>query len=280
MDDDQIKQDISSTLVHWEEYFITVNNKLESIKPPNTEANVILQRIGFPPYTMATAAVDTYHTQQPHQAMLDMSIADLHGPAQSEKVDHTQTRRASDYLEDEHFTTLEQPIKSAPPVIVFFSFMNPRSYSWAVKHEIVNNIRRNVPQGTSIVRYHAPMRYSWDFGEKLTHSWAVAESLHVDDRIIEPMFRAVFEKRVTDLEGIRTVFEEIGITPDIVLKEWAKPWVLNEKDAMDKAVAHVNLKDVPGILVQGKYMVNLDSFGDAFHADQAVDLVKDLLARP
>lgn len=228
---------------------------------------------------MTSTGFETYHNEDIYKNMHDSSIADLHGPVSAHESNHTHKRKDSTYLEDEHFTTLERPIQSAPQVIVFFSFMNSRSYSWAVKHEIVNNIRRNVPQGTNVVRYHAPMIFSWEFGDKLTHSWAVAESLHVDDRVIEPMFRAVHEKRVTDLEGIRTVFEEIGIPPDMVLKEWMKPRVTNAKERMEEAVAHVDLKDVPGILVQGKYMVKLDTFGDAFNADQAVDLVKDLLAR-
>lgn len=212
--------------------------------------------------------------------MLDQSIAEMHGPTTAEKGNNTESRRDSGYLEDTHFTTLTEPIETAPPVIVFFSFLNSNSYDWAVKREIVNNLRKNVPQGTNIVRYHAPMRFSWEFGNDLTHAWSVAESLHVDDRVIAPLFEAIHKKQVTDLEGIRTVFNDIGIPPDVFLKTWGKTWVAYHKEAMDKAVAHLNLTDVPGILVQGKYMVKLESFGDGFDASQAVDLVKDLLARP
>lgn len=230
------------------------------------------------PYHVTSTALQSQYGLDSNNATFDHSMAAMHGPTSTDKANDTKARKNSGYLEDEHFTTLADPIQSAPPVVVFFSFMDSRSHDWAVKHEIVNNIRRNVPQGTSIVRYHAPMRFSWDLGDKLTHSWATAESLHVDDRIIEPMFQAIHEKSVTDFEGIRIVFDQIGIPPMRLLEEWGKTWVLNRKDAMDKAVEHVNLKDVPGILVHGKYMVNLDSF-DEFHADQAVDLVKDLLAR-
>lgn len=229
----------------------------------------------------STAFESKYNlTDNNNTTMLDPSLGELHGGGSVENKEETKSRRDSAYSEDTHFTTLTDPVTAAPPVVVFFSFMNPQSYEWAVKHEIVNSIRRNVPQGTSVVRYHAPMIYSWDFGEKLTHAWAAAEKLHVDDKLIEPMFKAIFEKRVTDLEGIRTVFDQVGIPPDTLLREWGKTWVLGHKRAMDEAVAHVNLKDVPGILVKGKYMVNLESFGEAWNADQAVDLVKDLLARP
>lgn len=231
------------------------------------------------PYHMSSTAAESKPSLTDNNTMLDPSIAELHGGGSTDTKQDTKSRRDSAYSEDTHFTTLADPVEPAPPVIVFFSFMNSHSYDWAVKHEIVNNIRRNVPQGTSIARYHAPMRFSWDFGEKLTHAWAAAESLHVDDQIIAPMFMAIHDKRVTDLEGIRTVFEQVGIPPDTLLKEWGKTWVLGHKYAMDRAVAHLDLKDVPGILVKGKYMVNLDSFGDAWNADQAVDLVKDLLAR-
>lgn len=123
------------------------------------------------------------------------------------------------------------------------------------------------------------MQYSWTFGEELTHAWALAKSLQVDDKVIGPMFQSVHDKRVHDLEGIRTVFDEVGIDPLRFLREWGQEKVLRERDAMKKAVAHLDLSSVPGILVKGKYIVKLDTYDEDFSADNAVRLVKNLLAR-
>ncbi|KAK5073781.1 hypothetical protein LTR51_004363 [Lithohypha guttulata] len=175
--------------------------------------------------------------------------------------------------EDEHY-----PIDNAPPVIVFFSFLDARSKQWAVEHQVVHNIRKNVPQGTTVSRCHAPMRDTKDFGEQLTHAWAVAKSLHMDDKFITPMFEAIREKGVHDLEGIRSVFNDLGVDPSTFLKEWARDRVIADKEAMDRAVAHLDLQDVPCILVRGKDLVKL-SDGKDFTAEQAVGAVKRLLAR-
>ncbi len=148
-----------------------------------------------------------------------------------------------------------------------------------MEHQVVQNLRRNVPQGTTVSRYHAPMRFAWDFGEHLTHAWAVADALHVDDKVIGPLFEAVHGRRIHDLEGIRAIFDECGVPPDMFLEEWGKQEVILNKQTMDDAVAHVALNEVPGILVKGKYMVKLDSNGKDFSADQAVELVRKLLAR-
>lgn len=194
---------------------------------------------------------------------------------------NTQTHTQSHQTQSGTYTTLSSPITIAPPVIVFFSFTSPNSYGWAIDHEVVQSIRRVVPQGTEISRYHAPCRKSWPaFGSDLTHSWSVAKSLGVDDRIIKPLFDAVLvDRRVTDLEGIRAVFDDCGIPPSLFLKEWGKQWVLSHKEAMDEAVEHVEVRNLPCIVVKGKYMIQGDVFGDDFRTDRMVELVKELLER-
>ena len=180
--------------------------------------------------------------------------------------------------EDEHCVTLADPIEDAPPVIVFFSFLDDHSKKWAIEHQVAHNIRRNVPQGTTVARYHAPMRFAWDFGETLTHAWAAAQSLQVDDRVIGPLFEAIHSKRVHDLEGVRVVFDEAGIDPSTFLKAWGQQTTLIEKERMDNAVSHLDLQTVPGILVNGKHMVKLDTH-EEFSIDKAVELVRRLLKR-
>lgn len=231
--------------------------------------------------TVVPYEINTIHSERyNYKPILEQSPARTPSPSTTANSADIQSRRGSEIIaEDEHCVTLAEPVPDAPPVIVFFSFLDEHSKKWAIEHEVVQTIRRNVPQGTTISRYHAPMQFSWKFGEELTHAWAVAKALQVDDRLITPMFQAVYNKRVHDLEGIRIVFDEVGIDPLTLLREWATPKALREKDVMDKAVTHLDLSTVPGILVKGKYMVKLDTYEQDFSAERACRLVKKLLAR-
>ena len=203
-------------------------------------------------------------------------------PRTSLQVDgdeETRPRRSSFVAEDEHSHILAEPITNAPPVIVFFSFTSDHSRKWAVEYQVAQTLRRNVRQGTFIERYHVPSQDASAFGQELTHAWAVAKSLQVDDKIIVPLFDAVHSKRVIDLEGIRSVFDQCGIPPQTFLQEWGRKTVLMQKETMENAVAHIDLQEVPAILVNGKYMVKLDSYDQDFNADRAVEQVKTLLSR-
>lgn len=229
------------------------------------------------PFEINTVHSDRYN----YRSSIELSPSgSRQGSVQPEKSEEPRSRRSSGFAgEDEHSHTLAEPIADAPPVIVFFSFMNEHSKKWAVEYQVVNTLRRNVRQGTTISRYHVPTRTEWSFGEELTHAWAVAKSLQVDDKVIVPLFDGVHSKRIHDLEGIRTVFDECGISPQQFLREWGKKGVLYDKQNMDEAVNHIDLQEVPAILVNGKYLVKLDSYEKDFNADRAVDLVKTLLKR-
>jgi thiol:disulfide interchange protein DsbA len=82
--------------------------------------------------------------------------------------------------EGEHYTVLPEPILSLPPVTVFFSFLNETSYKWATSYRVVEAIRRAVPAGTEVLRYHVSFDpYGWGSGVTLTHAWAVRVELEV-----------------------------------------------------------------------------------------------------
>lgn len=228
------------------------------------------------PFEVNTIHSDRYN----YRPSVELSPSDSRRSSlQVDRTEEQRSRRSSFAAEDEHSHTLAEPITDAPPVVVFFSFMNEQSQKWAVEHQVVNTLRKNVRQGTTIERYHVPTRTEWTFGEELTHAWAVAKSLQVDDKVIVPLFDGVHSKRVHDLEGIRTIFDECGISPQTFLKEWGQKGVNYDKQRMEEAVAHIDLQEVPAILVKGKYMVKLDSYDQDFNANRAVELVTKLLRR-
>jgi thiol:disulfide interchange protein DsbA len=187
----------------------------------------------------------------------------------------------------EQFTTLPNPLKGTPPVIVFFSFLDHTSYDWATKYQVVQSIRKSVPKGTEVHRYHVSTveRPSFDIGPTLTHAWAAAVDLHVDEKMIIPLFDAVLRDRiVTDLEGIRELFWKVANVSQLQFdRTWGKAAVRKEAVWMDEVTRQVHQNRVPLVLVMGKYLVDSaklqeweGSEGEGY-GTMVSQLVKDIL---
>ncbi|KAK5203037.1 hypothetical protein LTR41_011224 [Exophiala xenobiotica] len=161
-------------------------------------------------------------------------------------------------------TPLESPVSSLPPVTVFFSFLDKRSFAWITTHKIVESIRHGLPAGTKVARYHNSYDpFGWGSGERLTHAWAVAVKLHCDDKIIEPLFVAIQQrKEISDLEGIREVFAKVGVSKTDFDRAWNEDTVLKEKDWMNEVCRKVGPEKMPAIVLKGTYVVNVDDMED------------------
>jgi thiol:disulfide interchange protein DsbA len=124
-------------------------------------------------------------------------------------------------------------------------------------------------------------------GPTLTHIWAVAVDLHVDDKMIVPLFDAILrDKIVTDLEGIREMFWRVANVPQLQFdRTLGKATVRKEAVWMDEVTRQVHQEGVPVVVVKGKYLVDgtkSDELkgleGDEFGIKVA-ELVKGILER-
>lgn len=186
------------------------------------------------------------------------------------------------------YTTLSQPIKgSPPPVIVFFSFLDPGSYDWATKKTVASHIRKCLPAGTEVHRYHVSStdKSGWDFGSELTRAWAVAEHLRVDDKMIGPLFERVFkEKTVIDFEGIREVFwRDGGIDKLLFDRTWTDATVVAAAKYQDALTRDLPRGKLPCILVNGRTVIGGDEIqhmcDDDDFGPKVGQLVRNLLDR-
>jgi protein dithiol oxidoreductase (disulfide-forming) len=158
------------------------------------------------------------------------------------------------------YTTLQQPLKGLPPVVVFFSFLDQTSYNWATKYRVVQRIRKSLPKGTEVHMYHVSTieRAGFDMGPTLTLVWAVAVDLRVDDKMIIPVFDAILRDRtVTDLEGIREMFWKVANVPQLQFdRRLGKATVRKEAVWMDEVTRQVHQDGVPVVVVKGKHLVD------------------------
>lgn len=159
------------------------------------------------------------------------------------------------------YSTLPTPIKGTPPpVIVFFSFLDETSYQWTTVDHVTQNIRRSLPAGTEVHRFHVSSynKSGGHFGHELTHAWAVASHLHVDDKIVIPLFEKVQrEKVVVDLEGIREIFwRDAGVDKVRFDRAWVDPTVIAEKKYQDELAQKVPSDKLPCIVIAGQRVIH------------------------
>jgi thiol:disulfide interchange protein DsbA len=185
------------------------------------------------------------------------------------------------------YTTLHQPLNGLPPVVCFFSFLDQASYNWATKYQVVQRIRKSLPKGTEVHMYHVSTveRAGFDVGPTLTHVWAVAVDLHVDDKMIIPLFDAILRDRtVTDLEGIREMFWKVANVPQLQFdRTLGKATVRKEAVWMDKVTRQVHQDAVPAVVIKGRHLVEgaqlnevEGSEGEEF-GEKVAELVKNAL---
>jgi protein dithiol oxidoreductase (disulfide-forming) len=157
------------------------------------------------------------------------------------------------------YGVLQQPLKGTPPpVIVFFSFFDKISLHWATQKNVTASIRKSLPAGTDVHRYHVSLdNTGWNFGEELTRAWAVAGHLHVDDKIIGPLFEKVLvERAVSDLEGIREVFwRDGGIDKVLFDRVWNDPRVLADMRYQDELSREIPNDQLPCIVIRGQEII-------------------------
>jgi len=174
-----------------------------------------------------------------------------------------------DVKEGEHYSILSQPIPSLPPVTVFFSFLDKQSYKWATSYQVVEAVRRAVPAGTEVARYHVPLDpLGWGSGITLTHAWAVALNLRYDDKVIVSLFDAIQrDKAVADLEGIREIFYKLGVDKVVFDRAWVKDSVKKEAAWQDEVCKKVRLDNIPAVVVKGKYLLHPGAHGNDIDDD-------------
>jgi protein dithiol oxidoreductase (disulfide-forming) len=186
------------------------------------------------------------------------------------------------------FFKLPQPLKGSPPsVIVFFSFLDHTSYLWATQKGVASNIRRSLPAGTEVHRYHVSStdKSGWNFGQELTRAWAVAMHLHVDDKIIGPLFANVLiNKTVIDVEGMRELFwREASIDKLRFDRAWVDPGVIANAKYQDELSANLSKDKLPEIVVGGTQAISGDEIQHMCEDDdfglKVGNLVRDLVVK-
>jgi len=162
---------------------------------------------------------------------------------------------AADFTDGKQYITLDKPVAGAPQVLEFFSFYCPHCYQFEDVLHVSDNVKKKLPEGTKLVKYH--VEFLGPLGKQVTQAWAIAMALGVEDKVTVPMFEAIQKTQTVKNEAdIRKVFIDAGVPAeeyDAALNSFVVKSLVAQQE---KAAADFQLRGVPAMYVDGKYMLN------------------------
>ncbi|AJJ61654.1 thiol:disulfide interchange protein DsbA [Yersinia aldovae] len=188
---------------------------------------------------------------------------------------------AGQFKDGTQYQTLNKPITGEPQVLEFFSFYCPHCYQFEEVYHVPQAVKKALPEGTKMTRYH--VEFLGPLGKQLTQAWAVAMALGVEEKVTPLMFEGVQKTQTIQTpDDIRNVFIKAGISGedyDSALNSFVvKSLVVQQV----KAAEDLQLRGVPAMFVNGKYMIKNDGMDtssmDAY-VKQYADVVKFLLTQ-
>ncbi|EHD23733.1 MULTISPECIES: thiol:disulfide interchange protein DsbA [Brenneria] len=186
---------------------------------------------------------------------------------------------AADFSNGKQYVELDKPATQEPQVLEFFSFYCPHCYQFSEVYHIPQTVEKSLPAGTKMTRYHVD--FLGPLGKNLSQAWAVAIALGVEDKITPLMFDAVQKTQsLQKPDDIRQVFINAGVSAeeyDGALNSFVVKSLVVQQE---KAAADLQLRGVPAMFVNGKYMIKndgLDTSSMDAYVKQYADVVKFLI---
>ncbi|MGQ5886999.1 thiol:disulfide interchange protein DsbA [Serratia sp. IR-2025] len=185
---------------------------------------------------------------------------------------------AAQFSDGAQYVTLDKPVTGEPQVLEFFSFYCPHCYQFEQVYHVSENMKKALPAGTKMTKYH--VEFLGPLGKQLTQAWAVAMALGVEDKVSPLMFEAVQKTQTVQTpDDIRNVFVKAGVTAADYDAAWNSFVVKSLVVQQEKAAEDLQLRGVPAVFVNGKYMVKndgLDTSSMDAYVKQFADVVKFL----
>jgi thiol:disulfide interchange protein DsbA len=167
----------------------------------------------------------------------------------------TVSTQAATFTDGKQFISLEKPVATAPAALKFFSFYCPSCYQYDEVFKVTDNVKKVLPADVKLTEYHVD--FLGPLGQDMTHAWSVAILLNVQDKVKPLLFDAVQKKQtIKTADDIRNVFINAGVNAsdyDAAWNSFAVKSLTAKQQEMAKAV---DLKGVPAIFINGKYMIN------------------------
>ncbi|VFP79692.1 DsbA family protein [Candidatus Erwinia haradaeae] len=190
---------------------------------------------------------------------------------------------SSTFSNGKNYISLDQPVTSAPQILEFFSFYCQHCYEFEKAWYNHKVLKKNFTLHHQIMRYHI-MSIGGGMGKTLTHVWAIAVIMGLEEKVIFPIFEGLLiNKTIFDKISLKKIFlQSTGITSTEYDSKWNDLRVLSLLDKQVKVAKDINLQSVPTILVHGRYIVKsneLDMSSIHSYINQYANIIRYLLSK-
>ncbi|MBR7887682.1 thiol:disulfide interchange protein DsbA/DsbL [Marinomonas sp. A79] len=169
------------------------------------------------------------------------------------------TATAAQYSDGNGYTTIKNPVRTSDPskveVTEIFWYGCPHCFSL---EPITQAWKKNIPDDVDFQYLPAVFGRSW-----LAHAKAyyVADLLGVTDKIHTPLFNAIHVDRrnLNSEDALASFFTEQGVSEEAFRKQYDSFAVNSRLSQADAKIRAYGARGVPGIIVNGKYLVSAET---------------------
>lgn len=180
---------------------------------------------------------------------------------------------AQDYSDGNGYTTIKNPVRTADPnkveVVEIFWYGCPHCYAL---EPYTQAWKKQVPADVDFKFLPAVFGRNWLAHAKAFH---VADLLGIEDKIHSDMFNAIHQdrKRLNNEDDLAEFFTQYGVSEDEFHKQYNSFAVNSRLSQADSKIRGYGARGVPGIVVNGKYLVTAATAGGNNNIYSVVDFL-------
>ncbi|MGL4716190.1 MAG: thiol:disulfide interchange protein DsbA/DsbL [Aeromonas sp.] len=180
---------------------------------------------------------------------------------------------APEFKEGVNYDVVKQTGSAKPEVMEFFSYFCPHC---ATFEPIVEQLKAGLPQGVPFKKN--PVNFmGGEMGSEMQRAYAVANLLNAEEKVTPAIFGKMQQRQYpTSRDDVKQIFVANGVSAeefDGAVDSFAVSGMVSQ---FDRNMQSYNIRGVPAFLVNGKYMVKIESITSQ---DQFNKLVQYLLTK-
>ena len=180
---------------------------------------------------------------------------------------------APEFKEGVNYEVVKQTSTAKPEVMEFFSYFCPHC---ATFEPIVDQLKASLPEGVPFKKN--PVNFmGGEMGPEMQRAYAVAHLLNAENKINPAIFSKMQQRQYpTSRDDVKKIFVDNGVPAeefDGAVDSFAVSGMVSQ---FDRNMQSYNVRGVPAFLVNGKYMVKIESITSQ---EQFNQLVQFLLAK-
>jgi thiol:disulfide interchange protein DsbA len=178
---------------------------------------------------------------------------------------------APQFKEGVNYEVVKQTRSAQPEVLEFFSYFCPHCSTF---EPIVAELTKSLPEG--VVLKKNPVAFlGREMGPEMQRAYALANLLQVEQNVSPAIFNKIHTQRAApqNRDEIRQIFVQHGVSAtefDGAIDSFAVSGMVSQFDRNTESYA---IRGVPAFLVNGKYMVKIESISSQQQFNQLVQFL-------